>query len=599
MREVRSARWIAIGACAAFVLVVGRVAQLKLMPSERLLETVGSHASVSIEHGLRGRILDRSGRILAASTFGWALFVDPQLIRERAWDDPAGSATTSAVADPLGRAAELLAAALRVPAADIAKKLRDNADRRFLVLCPLMDESQLEAVRELDIPGVGKQMKLVRHRPSGDSTARIVGKTGSDQTGLSGIELLCNKSLAPTNGQMKFLRDVHRTPVQVDTGDYQPPVDGGDIRLTIDLNIQEIAEEALRETVVSTNAGGGRIVVVDPHTGDILAMSDILRARRGWNEVTRDELRETDAALGRNRCATDPYEPGSTFKPFVWAWGTEHGYAKPTEMIQTPKNGPYRTSFGRSIRDVKYYGPMSWNNVLVKSLNSGMAIVSERMPHTEMQSMLQTFGFGTRVECDVPGETAGLVTAPAAWTNYTQTSVAMGHEIAVTPLQMVQAFGVFCNDGQLVPLRLVLREDETATAKHSQRQVISADVAQATRKAMAGVMTEGTGHKAQSERYQLFGKSGTAQLPKPAGQGHGYFEDRYVSSFIAGAPLDHPRLVVLCVIDDPDKKKGHFGGSIAGPVARDVLDDALQYLGVPADKSDRRKASEPSDAIVD
>lgn len=579
-REAKWARWLAVGGTVTMAVVLVRVAQLKVAPNERLMETMGSHDSLAVEQALRGRILDRAGRVLASSTFAWTLYADPELIaRESA--AKAESAGKSAPIDPLGDAAVRIAQALQVDPAPLAFRLHAACDKRFIVLEPLLADSKVEAARAMDVPGVGVQLKTIRHRCDQDGLARVVGKVGTDQTGLSGVERAWDASLQPGHGQMRFVRDVRRTPVRIETGDYEPPQDGDDLRLTIDLNLQSIAEATLAKAVADTNAGGGRIIVVEPSTGDILAMADILRTRRGWAEATRDELREKDPALGRNRCASDPYEPGSTFKPFAWAWATQEGYARPSETIPTPADGPYRTKFGRRIRDVKYYGPMPWRTVLVKSLNSGMAIVAERMPHREMQAMVDAFGFGRPVACGIAGETAGLVTAPKSWSDYTQTSVAMGHEIGVTPMQMAQAFGVFCNDGVLVPLRLVQHTGATCTEP---RRVIDAEVVKVAREAMAGVMTEGTGRKAQSEKYKIFGKSGTAQLPKPAGQGKGYYEDRYVSSFIGAAPLDAPRLIVLCVIDDPDKKKGHYGGSIAGPVVRDVLDASLEYLSVPHDQ---------------
>lgn len=578
--EARWARGLALVGTAVMGVVLLRVAQLKVLPAQELAQSLGSHDSLSTEQALRGRILDRSGRVLASSSFAWSLFADPQWIVREA-NAKAASEGVVPPLDPLGDVAMSVAQALHTDPAPIAAKLRERADRRYVVLNDNLQDSQIEAARALDIPGIGIQTRNERHRCDQPGLARVVGAVGRDQVGLSGVERSCDELLKPDHGQLRFIRDVRRTPIRIETGDYKPPQDGIDLRLTIDLNIQSIAEEALEAAVKEYNAGGGRVVVVAPATGDILAMADTLRTRSGWKEATKDELRQLNEALGRNRCVTDPYEPGSTFKPFVWAWATQEGYAKPNEIIPTPANGPHRTTFGRAIRDVKYYGPLSWRTVLVKSLNSGMAIVSERMPHAEMQEMVHAFGFGEPVACGVAGETSGLVTPTESWSKYTQTSVGMGHEIGVTPLQMAQAFGAFCNDGVLVPLRLVQNGPRDARAP---RRILDADVVRVARDAMAGVMTEGTGRKAQSERYRIFGKSGTAQLPKPAGQGKGYFEDRYISSFIGAAPLDDPKLIVLCVIDDPDKKKGHFGGSIAGPVVRDVLDASLEYLGVAPDQ---------------
>jgi len=237
------------------------------------------------------------------------------------------------------------------------------------------------------------------------------------------------------------------------------------------------------------------------------------------------------------------------------------------------------TPFGRSIRDARYYGPSSWRRVLIKSMNSGMAIVAQRFSYLQLQEAIRRFGFGEPTGVGLGGETAGIITSPSKWDNFTQTSVSMGHEIAVTPLQMVQAFCCFARDGTVPQLQL------TPVRNHDGmivRNALTPEIAFLTRQILGEVITEGTGRHAKSDLYTLFGKSGTAQLPRSDGKG--YFEDRYISSFIAGAPIDSPALVVLCVIDDPDKSIAHYGGIVAGPVVRDVLEDSLQYLGIHPSK---------------
>ena len=205
-----------------------------------------------------------------------------------------------------------------------------------------------------------------------------------------------------------------------------------------------------------------------------------------------------------------------------------------------------------------------------------MAIVTQRMSYKQLQDAVKRFGFGEPTRIGLGGETKGIVTTPANWNDYTQTSVSMGQEIAVTPLQMVQGFCAFARDGTVPQLKLQLTTDADVMFV---REAITPEIAVLTRQIMGEVMTEGTGRNSRSELYKLFGKSGTAQLPKADGKG--YFEDRYIDSFIAGAPINDPKLIILCVIDDPDKTIGHYGGVTAGPVVRDVMEQSLQYLGVP------------------
>jgi cell division protein FtsI/penicillin-binding protein 2 len=553
--------------CLACLLLVfgglfARILHLKLHPPEELEKAAGEPFSSFPEMARRGDLLDRAGRIIATSSVGYRLFIDPQEVED-----------------------------LQTIAVDIAHQIggdptvydrviAERTDSRYVVLSHLLDDVQVEAIRALDLRGVGLEPRLVRQYTSDEVGGILVGKVGFEHTGQAGMEHRFNEDLIPTDGRLTYLKDARGEPMWIEPAGYTPREDGQDIRLSLDLVIQEIAERNLREAVEQYNAGGGRAVVLDVQTGEILAMCDQLRARSGWTPFTTDPAREIHPSLGRNRCATDPYEPGSTFKPYIWSVATEMGKATLEEIIPTPSREPHYTSRGRAIRDVKYYGPVSWETVLVKSMNSGMSIVGERFTDRELQQTLARWGFGQKTGAGLPGETGGIVTQPREWTHYTQTSVPMGHEIGVTPLQMVQAFSAFCRDGTMIDLRLTaVRGGEERIPLI--RRVLTPEIALLTRQTMRKVMTDGTGRQSQSKKYQLFGKSGTAQLPKM--KGGGYYEDRYVSSFIAGAPLEQPRLIVLVVVDDPDRRIHHYGGIVAGPAARDIMDEALGYLGVVPD----------------
>ena len=581
----------------ALLATTARIAWLKMVPDPRLLAAAGSHRSDAREPAERGEIVDRRGRVMAASLMARRVFVDPAFVWESGMDrlkkakkaDPQSEATV----DPFRDVAQALGGVLGVPPSRLEAQLREKADDRYLVLGEGLTNAQVDEIRAMHLQGVGVESYPERIYPAGQIASQVVGRVGAERKGQSGAELQHERAMEGADGNLGFLRDVRRRPLWIDEKDYRAPRDGDDVRLSLDLVVQEIAERNLQKAVKEFNAGGGRCVVMDVDTGDILAIADVLNPRRGWSEVTRDPARGIHPSLGRNRNVTDPYEPGSTFKPFVWAAATELGKYKPESIVPLPA-GPYRTSFGRTIRDVKYYGPVSWKTVLVKSLNGGMASAAEKMTLKQMQDCVSKFGFGKKTGVGIPGESEGLVTGPKDWSKYTQTSVGMGHEIGVTPVQMVQAFSAFCRDGTMIPARLTLGKDgEAAAFPAPARRVLSEAIALEAREAMEGVVTEGTGRKAQSDRYRMFGKSGTAQLPKPKGQGKGYFEDRYVSSFIAGAPFKNPRIVCLAVIDDPDKAKGHFGGSIAGPVCRDVVDETLEYMGVAPDQ-DPEKAKQLS-----
>jgi len=584
-RIARTGRVLLIVIIVAMIALLGRVVQLKLMPDARLAPAVGVPMSSRVELTRRADLLDREGRVMATSTVGYLLFIDPRIV-----------ADLSTIALDL---AELVAA----DPAELDQRISARPESQYVLVDDLLEDWQVEAVRKANLKGGGLQARLVRHYPHGDLAAGIVGRVGFDHIGQAGFEHIFDDNLEPVMGRLTFLRDVHRQALWIDPADYQPGRDGAPVRLSIDLVIQEFAEKRLRQAVEEYNAGGGRMVVMDPRSGEILAMCDFLNKRAGWSEAIEDPGRQLHPALGRNRCVSDPYEPGSTFKPFIWSIATEMGKAHLDEVLPTPTSTGWRTPYGRLIRDTHYYGASTWRTVLIKSMNTGMAMIAERMTHREMQDAIRRWGFGFKTRCGIPGETGGIVTSSRQWKNYTQTSVSFGHEIAVTPLQMVRAFSAFARDGTLPELRITAIDpfqlDRTpspaalaaegrgggsaASESAVPRRVVSEEIALIAREAMKGVMEEGTGRAAQSEKYHLFSKSGTAQLPRQDRKG--YHENRYVSSFIAGAPYDEPRIVVLCVLDDPDRAKGHFGGAIAGPVVRDVIDQTLTYLGVPADKA--------------
>ena len=395
-------------------------------------------------------------------------------------------------------------------------------------------------------------------------------------------------------GSMVRLVDNRKQTIAVPSEGFNPGKSGEPIQVSIDMNIQAMVEDVMDEFVANTNAAAGRCVLVDVDTGEILAMYDTLRTHTGRSPIAVDKDREKHPAFGRNRCVTDPYEPGSTFKPFVWSWVTKLGKLRPESRLDLPSAGGLVVRDGRAsrlIRDVKYYGPSTWKQVLERSQNAGMATAAMKISKSQMQEALATFGFGFRTKCGLPGETAGIITSKKAWTMaYTQCSVAIGQEIGVTPVQMVRAFTAFCRDGSIVDLTL---NRMAPSQRPTTVQALPEPVALMTRDAMRGVLTEGTGRKAEAiAKYEMFGKSGTAQLPKKTASGKniGYYEDRYVSSFIAAAPFKRPRIAVVVVIEDPDKymlgANRYGGGAIAGPAAAHITNAVLEYMGIPPERTD-------------
>ncbi|MFM8784293.1 MAG: rRNA adenine N-6-methyltransferase family protein, partial [Phycisphaerales bacterium] len=281
------------------------------------------------------------------------LYCDPAFIYETGWDAArkAAKRDPNAVAecDPFRDAAIALDPIVRATPQQVHELLKTNAERRYVVLAQDVDEAQVDLLRQLDLDGIGMETKLGRASPAGGLASQLVGKVGFEHTGQAGVEYAFDRDLRPVPGHVKALRDAFGRTLWINRQDYVPGDPGDDVRLSIDLAIQESAERHLGEMVEDMNAGGGRVIVLDAQNGDVLAMADILRERPGWKEATRDPSRKIHPALGRNRNFTDPYEPGSTFKSFVWARATQVGAAKPSEIIPLPA-GPYTTPLGVTMR---------------------------------------------------------------------------------------------------------------------------------------------------------------------------------------------------------------------------------------------------------
>ncbi|MBL9147671.1 MAG: penicillin-binding protein 2 [Phycisphaerae bacterium] len=612
-----------LGVSLAIVATTARVVQLKTDPDPRLVRAMEHPDGTPMQYLRRtepmprGVIYDRRGQVVAMDIPSQGLFIDPRMILREALKD-AEKAEKSFIRarkkdpnaprpeislDPISDAVVAVAERLGVSPADMLREvmkrvpadlqtLRSNLTDeelrrvpRYISLKDELTDAELDSLHGVRIPGIGIEDRPKRVYPFGHTAASLIGFVGEEHKGLGGIELRQEKQLDSKAGSVVRLVDNRSQTIAIPNDGYIAGEAGEAFQLSIDMIIQEIVERVLEETVDFANAGGGRAIVVDVETGEILAMYDVLKDRPGRSIIGTDKARDIHPALGRNRCVTDPYEPGSTFKPFVWATATQLGVFRPTDTLNTPSAGGYVVSDGkhsRLIRDVKYYGPSTWERVLEKSMNAGMAIAAMKMTKKQLQDAVHNFGFGELTRCGLPGESRGIVTSPKNWTMlHTQCSVAIGQEISVTAVQMVRAFTAFCRDGSLVELSLE-RVDPRVGPRT--KDVISEKTAITTREAMRGVMTEGTGHRANKiAEYDMFGKSGTAQLVKP--KGGGYYEDRYTSSFIAGAPLNDPKIAVLVVIDDPDKHKlgynNYGGGAIAGPAAATIVNETLKYMGIP------------------
>lgn len=611
-----------VGVLLVLTIMLARVGQLQLSPGQKLVAFMGDRVTSIAEPAARGEIKDCKGRIIASTRFASRVFVNPTQ-----FPNPPGEAFGK-LADALGMRVEEVAQRIAPKLAinERAKMLLADADPsndagiktcKYVRVGPVLVDGRDSIIKSLGISGVFLEDADVRETPAGPLVAGLVGRVGTDQKGQMGAELLFNQTVTGVDGEFSYVRDATGKPLWVYPGSYTAPERGRDVRLSIDLRIQEIVDDELKKGALESDAAGARCIVIDPNTGEILALADIQRNVKTvdypWTYAIGQEpgghrLRYTtikndhgasEAGL-RNRCVEDAYEPGSTFKPFMWAEVTSLGLAKPDELFNTGKT--WRTPYGRSISDVHDMPSQKWSDVLVNSSNIGMAMATMRMSYKQMHDAVIRFGFGSRTNIGLTGESTGLVTPMKRWGPYSQSSVAMGHEVAITPLQMARAFSIFArsgeNAGTLPPLRLTAHDGEEEIVPGP--RVLPRHIAELTRHTMEGVTKNldskmATWNTEKVEvRYNAFGKSGTAEIPlgpPPAGKkrpkgSDGYFQGQYNACFIAGAPVESPRLVVLVVMDDPGPEqvanRRHYGSRASGPVVRRIIERTLPYLGVPS-----------------
>ncbi len=586
----------------ALLVVVGRVVQLEMFPSENLRAIAAQHTGRWSTQASRGDIVDRRGRLIATTTYGYRLFVDPsRFTRDRA---DAFSQLAQATGMPQGEIEGRIVPRL----VENLRRLDEGESLiRYVSVGEVLEPSAVEAVRRLAIDGVHLERRPVRITPSGDVAAAIVGKVGVDHNGLLGAERAFENNLQPDDGSMAYLHDARGRPMWVDLGAFAKAESGAPVALSLDLVIQDLVTEELRRGVEDADAAGGRAIVLDPITGEILAMADVVRDVPGlvpfdgalvedafendirFKVIRDDPGRDVHAAMARNRCVEDAYEPGSTFKPFIWSAAVELGLADPAETLDA-HHGRWKTVYGRPLEDVTPKEKLTVSEVLVFSSNIGMSQLVDRMSHTQARAAIKKFGFGMRTKIGLPGESIGLVTSARDWSKYTQTSVSMGYEVAVTPVQMVRAFAALARSGELAGVmpELMLTAVDPTAPQAFQHRVLAPGVVRLAREAMGGVAARLDEKLDREDRlettpaYLMFGKSGTAKQFRPDGKG--YIDRQYVSSFVAGAPIDRPRIVVLVVMDDPGpaliKQRQHYGSGVAGPVVRRIVERTLPYLGV-------------------
>ncbi|MBN4058976.1 penicillin-binding protein 2 [bacterium AH-315-J04] len=556
---------IVLLSCVMVVLVAlgGRLVYVKATYSDKLLAS--SHkqrAGRSVIPARRGSILDCRGRVLATSRRMPDVFVDAALVKDRK------------------KVADVLASRLNLSAERIEKKLKDKPKSRFITIARRVDHITADAVKELHLSSVGLLDQEVRDYPLGESMAHVLGFVGREGNGQEGLELAFNDQLAGKNGKRLTVRDARRRALRYGDAAPQPPVDGNHLVLTLDAEIQRITEESLADSIAEFSAESGVAIVMDPTNASVLAMCSI---------PTFDPRDPGSSPSGdrRNRCVTDPTEPGSTFKPIIASEAIAGKFVSRTERINT-HNGIYRIG-SRRIIDTKPFADLDLRGIITHSSNIGMSIIATRMGNPTLHETIRRFGFGALTGIECPGENRGLVRPLKKWTSLTTASVSFGYEISVTPIQLITSFAALFNDGWLLKphvVKAIVGPDGQVVTSYDNpevvRRVVSAEVANyLTKDLMRSVVTNGGGRRAKIPGYAVAGKTGTAKLLyKDRGQ---YESGAYMGAFVGAAPIEDPRIVVLVMIRRPDASKGYYGGKISAPAVARIISRTLAYMDVPRD----------------
>ena len=553
---------LVLGGCFAGVAV--RLVSLMVIQHEELARRAErQHQKIVSLQARRGSIYDRHGRELAVSIETDSLYAVPARIE-----------------NPRAVAARL-APVLGLNRSWLYRRL-DNK-RGFVWIQRKLDPERVHRVQAL---GLGHRVIgfLPEHRrfyPKRELAAHVLGFAGTDNVGLEGLERQYDRFLRGESGWVVTERDALGRTVFPEGLNYRAPSPGASLVLTLDETVQYMAERALDRVMAETRAKSSVAIVMDPYTGEILAMA--VRPRFNPNAFQRHRPGEW-----RNRAITDAFEPGSTLKVFVAAAALEEGLVHPRERLDC-STGRIEVG-GKAIRDTHPHGVLTFTEVLQKSSNVGAVIVGLRLGPERMYRYLKAFGFGDKTGIDLPGEVSGTLRRPERWSALSIGALSIGQEISVTPLQLITAFSAIANGGVLMRPYVVreIRDLEGRVVQRFGPQRVRRVISQATARRMTRILMtvvapEGTGHRAALEDLKVAGKTGTAQKVDPA-TGR-YSDTRSVSSFAGYVPAEDPRVAILVMVDEPQGEA--WGGSVAAPVFREIAEQVLTYLNVPPEDSER------------
>ncbi|NID04328.1 penicillin-binding protein 2 [Luteibacter jiangsuensis] len=506
----------------------------------------------------RGTIFDRNGEPLAVSTPVASIWANPPEVLENEDRIPE------------------LAKALHVDADDLKQKIAQRADKEFMYIARQMRPEDAQAIVDLKIPGIAAQREYRRYYPSGAVNSHILGFTNIDDHGQEGLELAFDEWLAGKPGAKRVIRDRMGHVVE-DVELVREPQPGRDITLSIDRRIQYLAYSALKESLEKNKADSGSIVVMDVHSGEVLAMANL-------PSFNPNAVRGSTPSERRNRAVTDVVEPGSTMKAFTMAAALTSGKYTPTAPLIDTAPGTWVVG-GHPVHDTHNWGTLTPTGVITKSSNVGAAKIAMSLDTDFLYGMYKSFGLGNSTGSGFPGEAAGYLPVGRTWKPIEKSRLAYGYNLNLTPLQLATAYSAIANGGALRAPSFIKGADNPPN------QIITPGVAHSLIAMLETVLAPGgTGYGfASVANYSVAGKTGTSKKNSVGG----YTARNYISLFVGMIPASAPRLVTVVVINDP--QGGHYyGGSVAGPAFAQVMEGAVRLLDIPPDNVGRWYAGGPS-----
>ncbi len=566
-QTVQRLTWLAAGALLWAAILLARLLQLQVVQHAEYRRLAEQQQQKQVEiPAPRGTIFDRTGQPLAMSVPLQSVYVNPQHVPN------------------LEVAADLISPILGLDPLELYGRMKwaQGRGRGFVWVKRKIHMEQARRLRELGLEWIQFETESQRHYPKGSVAAHVLGSVDSEEHGNNGIELGLDDALCGHAGTARLLTDVRNRGIASTTS--AEAVAGTNLTLTIDERIQFAAEKALQDAVLATGAGTGSVIVMDPHTGDVLALASYPTFDPNKPPAVGESL-----SSRLNMAISAPCEPGSVFKVITLSAALETTSLRPESPINCG-NGTL-TMFGRVIHEAKQgYGTLSMADVLAKSSNIGAIQIGLRVGQENLYEYVRRFGFGQLSGIPLPAEHPGTLRRLKHWQATSIGSVAMGHEVSVTTLQLAQACSVIANGGLLAKPRLVLLRQRPGGPVEPEpieppRRILKPETAFEMRLMMEGVVNHGTGRRARLEGYSSAGKTGSAQIYDHATR---RYTHSYNASYMGFAPVTNPAIVVVVTLNGTHGGSSGFGGVVAAPVFHEVATETLRILEVPRDIPDQK-----------